>query len=286
MSIKINWHKVNRDDQFSGYEVYRSTDKENVYLPDNKVASISDKNQITFTDNEAILGNKYYYGIVTKSASGDLKSRIQVTRTNFAPCIGGEDVIIGDNTLGLIGHYYDDETIRLHNYVEGVISDALRGIGGLVTPTASPTFMNGYETALNKIIVDGDISVYSTIGKLAIGPNKSPAAIWNAIINNLHLKINIEFEGRYYKIKCLTKEELEAFWFPNFSTTGMQSDFIKVITSSNPATRCFVLNPDTMLGTLQASGTISYSGKNTSDTAISYNVCVPWALIPIESLES
>lgn len=211
MSIILAWSKKNTDASLVKYEIYRSVDKATVYATPNLLVSITDKNQVAYTDTTTLANTPYWYGIRNVTVTGDADSSpiLLVDCTN--PGMGGVTPFIGDYQDGYIESYLNDMafTAAAHkilldqiykNYPDTSVDFTYGPISDVV----------GEGYSVNKFWKDGKLIFAPNHPQLALKNNAITMAIANTnIINPLvAAKPRVEIDGVLYEFRIMNSDEI------------------------------------------------------------------------------
>lgn len=176
MPITLNWGNYNSPEQFSHTEIYRSTDKSKVYDSENLIATISDKAQVSYTDNTAVREVKYYYGISVSADVGLVRiPPVLATITAFEG-VGGSKVIAGNQEFGMI----QSSSFRdIYDLATSIALDLLGSIG-VSRYSFNHTGVDSADSGLpfmHKMWCDGEIVYVPNIYDFYVNNGTGPATL-------------------------------------------------------------------------------------------------------------
>jgi hypothetical protein len=212
MAIILKWSKKDSDAVLESYEVYRSTVKATVFNAGNLLATLTDKNQIQYTDDAALSDVPYWYGVRSKTIYGNVDSTPTLLVECSNPGPGLVAPVIGDYADGFVYSNFKDQSFT--GAAQKIIMDQL-----LKTWTESAADFGLYpaHTANTDNTVGGYcINKFWKDGKLIFAPNLSMAGIRNmtaqqsydTIVKPLMLaKPKVEIDGVLYEFNVMTRAE-------------------------------------------------------------------------------
>lgn len=210
MIIKINFAKNNADSLVEKYVIYRSENKDNLYVDENIVQTVTDfagKDNIEVIDETALYEKTYYYAMITTAKSG-FSTVSSVREINVPKYVGDmrRDVMFGDMNNGFIAYEpIEPETeLRIRR-----IFAASGGVAFTNTPTADQmygvqcysngkpiTILNGGSSSFSQGNYDYDILLAWTRMR-----DEVAKPFWS--------------NGFEYKMRLIKYEEFEKFLYPS-----------------------------------------------------------------------
>ena len=211
MSLTVRWYP---SDALS-LEVYESTNKEDVYNPANKKATLA-PNITEYVKNDELADVAYYFGIKAIYATGSVNGPICQALRPSDTGVGPGAIILGDTKVGVFGRIQDVATsdkLPTMNEVRTLFIEKAKTIGGggsYVQVSAAPNNTNFHKVMSNGRILYIPITTYVTAST-----NTSPAA-FDELVNTFLTgsPMYIEKLGRLYELKLGTYDEYCAFMTP------------------------------------------------------------------------
>lgn len=265
MKAILTFKKSNADELVSKYEFYRSATKDGLYAIENKIGEVtqfSDSDTVTYSDNTAVYGTEYYYGMLCVSKAGYSVPSAPMYFCRYKNNGGIKpDFLVGDLQAGVVG-YNKVDPYALHSQVRAIYDKAM-------DETALPAY---FYKSTGGVPADQVISGYwrgmpthwLLCGFGSIACSNGAATTIGTIVQtfkNIHLKVKekypvININGYDFYFDTVKKTEFEKFLYSADIAFNNQSAIIApqpmVITAYNlfGATRGVILESDTVADSL------------------------------------
>ena len=238
MKAILTIKKSNTDELVSKYEFYRSSTKDGLYAIENKIGEVtqfSDSDTVTYSDNTAVYGTEYYYGMLCVSKAGYSVPSAPMYFRRYKNNGGIKpDFLVGDLQAGVVG-YNKVDPYALHSQVRAIYEKAM-------DETALPAYI--YKSSAvggaDQIISGywrGMPTHWLLCGFGSVAWNNGAATIGTLVqtFKNTHLKVKekypvININGYDFYFDTVKKTEFEKFLYSADIAFNNQS----VITAPQP----------------------------------------------------
>lgn len=263
MKAILTFKKSNADELVSKYEFYRSATKDGLYAIENKIGEVtqfSDSDTVTYSDNTAVYGTEYYYGMLCVSKAGYSVPSAPMYFCRYKNNGGIKpDFLVGDLQAGVVG-YNKVEPYALHQQVRAIYEKAM-------DETALPgyTYKSSASGGADQVISGywrGMPTHWLLCGFGSVAGNSS-VTIGSVVqaFKNTHLKVKekyptININGYDFYFDTVKKTEFEKFLYSADIAFNNQSAIVApqpmVITAYNlfGATKGVILESDTVADSL------------------------------------
>lgn len=304
MKAILTFKKSNADELVSKYEFYRSSTKDGLYAIENKIGEVtqfSGSDTVTYSDNTAVYGTEYYYGMLCVSKAGYSVPSAPIYFCRYKNNGGIKpDFLVGDLQAGVVG-YNKVDPYALHQQVRVIYEKAM-------DETALPAYISKSSASgsADQVISGywrGMPTHWLLCGFGSIAWSNIAATIGTLVqtFKNIHLKVKekypvININGYDFYFDTVKKTEFEKFLYSADIAFNNQSAIIApqpmVITaySSFGTNRGVILESDTVADSLffTHAASASNGGLTTPAVGTSLNgfptlpAFMPIALRPVQ----
>lgn len=280
MKAILTFKKSNADELVSKYEFYRSATKDGLYAIENKIGEVtqfSGSDTVTYSDNTAVYGTEYYYGMLCVSKAGYSVPSAPMYFCRYKNNGGIKpDFLVGDLQAGVVG-YNKVDPYALHNQVRAIYDKALAEV---TFPVAiykySTTFpadqvISGYWKGMpTHWLFCGYASLDRGNAYITVSDFTQAFKLIHEKVKEKYPVININ--GYDFYIDSVKRTEFEKFLYSADISFNNQSAITApqplVITSYNyySSSRGVIVESDSVPGTYNALGALS--GSNGALTVI------------------